>query len=201
MTNLHEHLCPLCNHACECWDKCEDRSALRYCHMCSHRLDRCGIWEPDLDTVDGMFDMLFPEHEHRCSSCPGGDMCRDPECKLEDTYYRGSARLCAACSSEEFDRFAAFVGAIRDVLRWLRIASNLRLMASGLRDSVGDVLGEYGCSCECTLYGMEREHNDDCDGNCTPCEGCAVQRVLNEYYESERRLQREGELLENGEAR
>ena len=128
MTMLHEHLCPLCNHACECWDKCEDSSALRYCHMCSHRLDRCGIWEPDLDTVEGMFDMLFPEHEHRCSKCSGGELCRDPGCTVNTDYCRGSARLCAACCREEFDRFAAFVVAIRDVLRWVEVAWKIERM-------------------------------------------------------------------------
>lgn len=147
-------------------------------------------------------------HRHDCPCCRVKWLCSNGCTSKSGTV--PIYRVCSACYTEEdtnskelelkheLDRFAAFIEAIRDLLRWLRIASNLKLMASGLRDSVGDVLGVYGCSCECTLYGREREHNDDCDGNCTPCEGCAVQRVLNEYYEAQRKLQREGELIEKG---
>lgn len=162
--------------------------------------DRCADCEED----DEEGSLLNTRHQHRCLVCFEKWDCLQ-DCDLSRGHHVEECTSCYRSRTKrseelkhELDRFAAFIAAIRDLLRWLRIASNLKLMASGLRDSVGDVLGAYGCSCECTLYGGEREHNDDCDGNCTPCEGCAVQRVLNEYYEAQRKLQREGELIEKG---
>ena len=141
------------------------------------------------------------KHQHRCLVCFEKWDCLQ-DCDLSRGHH---VEECASCYAgrtkhseehkREFDRFAEFVGAIRDLLRWIDVANKLELGSVVLRSNVEQVIERRGCDCSCFWYGGEQEHNDDCDGDCYPCAGHEIGSVLDMHHEAEDKLQREGELL------
>jgi len=144
-------------------------------------------------------------HRHDCPCCRAKWLCSNGCTSKSGTV--PIYRVCSACYTEEdtsskelelkleFDRFAEFVGAIRDLLRWIDVANKLELGSVVLRSNVEQVIERRGCDCSCFWYGGEQEHNDDCDGDCYPCAGHEIGSVLDMHHEAEDKLQREGELL------
>lgn len=147
------------------------------------------------------------KHQHRCLVCFEKWYCLQ-DCDLSRGHHVEECTACYASRTKrseelkhELDRFAAFIEAIRDLLRWIDVANKLELGSVVLRSNMGNVITRHGCDCVCDWYGGEQTHNDDCDGDCDPCMSHDMARVLDQYREAEDKLQREGELIEEGATR
>ena len=146
-------------------------------------------------------------HQHRCPICWEKWHCSD-DCTVDFSSLTYTQAECPGCSQDtknealrhEFDRFASFIEAIRDLLRWIDVANKLELRSVVLRSNVHQAIARHGCDCECEWHGGSQFHDDDCDGNCDPCACHDVERVLNRHFDTELTLRLEGQaLLAKGE--
>ena len=155
-----------------------------------------------------MDDEADTVHAHTCPGCWTKWECAN-DCRRQYgpmPFYPPAA--CSEClenkrSEElkhELDRFAGFVAAIRDLLRWIDVANRLELASVVLRSNVHQAIARHGCDCECEWHGGAQFHDDACDGTCDPCTVHDVERVLNRHFDTDLTLRLEGEaLLAKGE--
>lgn len=151
-----------------------------------------------------MDDEADTVHAHTCPGCWTKWECAN-DCRRQYgplPFYPPAA--CSEClenkrSEElkhELDRFAAFIEAIRDLLRWIDVANRLELASVVLRSNMVNVIAEYGCDVDCRWdHDTRILPGEGCDGGSALCESHAMQRVLDMHYEDEGKLQREGELI------
>lgn len=132
------------------------------------------------------------KHSHFCRRCGDWYSCEGINlgCRYFDFAVHGECQICRA-----LPRFAAFIEAIRDLLRWLDVANKLELGSVVLRSNVHQAIARHGCDCECEWHGGAQFHDDACDGTCDPCTVHDVERVLNRHFDTELTLRLEGEAL------
>lgn len=121
-------------------------------------------------------------HQHRCPICWEKWHCSD-DCTVDFRSLTYTQAECPGCSQDtknealrhEFDRFAAFIAAMRDLLRWIEIVSALQQRHDALVD-------ELDRQCECAQLEFPPDSEE-------VCVFCALRRKM------ACELQREGELL------
>ena len=88
------------------------------------------------------------KHSHFCRRCGDWYSCEGINlgCRYFDFAVHGECQICRA-----LPRFAAFVAAIRDLLRWIDVANKLELGSVVLRSNVEQVLERRGCDCVCEV--------------------------------------------------
>jgi len=166
----HAHYCPKCNctHYCSDPEHREAGTTARTCTRCKH-------W-------------------HVCRQCESMYSCDGSDCEELEYEFFEECRVCRDVSAGRvLDRFAAFVEAIRDLLRWIDVANKLELGSVVLRSNVHQAIARHGCDCECEWHGGAQFHDDACDGTCDPCTVHDVERVLNRHFDTELTLRLEGE--------
>lgn len=137
-------------------------------------------------------------HWHRCSTCFVKWTCSDGCTRRYEppNYQYVECQECQERYEErmdeelkfELDRFAAFVEAIRDLLRWIDVANKLELGSVVLRSNVEQVLDRRGCDCVCEVdYELCMSHE--------------IRSELSRSFDVEMVLRKEGELLEKGATR
>lgn len=136
------------------------------------------------------------EHKHSCPECWKKWPCSD-DCSREygpPPFYPPAE--CSECLENmrhkelklELDRFAAFIAAIRDLLRWIEVANRLELGSVVLRSNIEQVLERRGCDCVCEVdYELCMSHE--------------IRSELSRSFDVEMVLRKEGELLEKGATR
>ena len=134
-------------------------------------------------------------HQHRCPICWEKWHCSD-DCTVDFSSLTYTQAECPGCSQDtknealrhEFDRFASFIEAIRDLLRWIDVANKLELRSVVLRSNVEQVLDRRGCDCVCEVdYELCMSHE--------------IRSELSRSFDVEMVLRKEGELLEKGATR
>lgn len=131
------------------------------------------------------------KHQHRCLVCFEKWYCLQ-NCDLSRGHHVEECTSCYASRTKrseelkhELDRFAAFIEAIRDLLRWIDVANKLELGAVVLRSNVEQVLDRRGCDCVCEVdYELCMSHE--------------IRSELSRSFDVEMVLCKEGELLAKG---
>lgn len=131
-------------------------------------------------------------HHHRCPICWGKWHCLD-NCTVDFGSLTYTQAECPGCSQDtknealrhEFDRFAAFIAAIRDLLRWLHVVEKLEKKAGLFFCLVQETATWCACPRDC-----DGVTHDDCE-----CLACDAWVAISKQNETDRALAEEGELI------
>lgn len=133
------------------------------------------------------------EHKHSCPECWKKWPCSD-DCSREygpPPFYPPAE--CSECLESmrheelkrELNRFAAFVEAIRDLLRWLHVVEKLERKADLFFYLVQETATWCACPRDC-----DGVTHDDCE-----CSACDAWVAISKQTETDRALAEEGEAI------